>query len=118
LGEEYDEETIYTAKEQAETTGKFPVILEELGEITAQDGENYTEILQEFSRVRFTSHHIKQPSCINHEPIVLNTCDDKLDVTESIPQSPKLVVTDEMKARLTEIFNAATEQQFKELKTG
>jgi hypothetical protein len=108
-----DEEEV--TRVAGEVNGIFPVILEDIGEITAQDGEIYAEILQEFSRTRFPANHHRPPRPKKTENVDV----PHPSLEDEIPaSSTPFVVTDEMKARLTEIFNAATEQQLTEMKAG
>ncbi|KAJ7113211.1 hypothetical protein C8R44DRAFT_741540 [Mycena epipterygia] len=57
--EDEEEEILLNMERPAQF--EFPVLLEDLGDIVAQDGNPYGEVLQEFSRTVFPSLHTRLP---------------------------------------------------------
>jgi hypothetical protein len=91
---------------------EFPVVLEELGEITADNGEKFAEVLQEFSRARFPDRHLIVP---NHLRNAHNTREHKgIGAGKTI----KFVMPSELKDKLREVFTRAAETHADELKSG
>jgi hypothetical protein len=116
-----DTEDDCDADRLATKTGKFPVILEDVGEITTQDGDIYAEVLQEFSRVRFPTQHENtvQPGRLGNQGKGRSPSGHTSPTVKvEAGSTRKLEITNAMRDRITEVFHAATEHQLAEMKAG